>query len=122
MHFDVIRQRSPGSRVRRLAVTLVSRVLSRRSGIVSATTPSISLWTLTLSTRASRLPPGVSDTFLIVSLGFTIESPISRPIAPATGGYTPREIIRIIQGLAGLRLIGADVVEVAPAVRHLPRS
>ncbi len=34
---------------------------------------------------------------------------------PVPGGYTPREVIRILQGFAGLKVIGADIVEVAPA-------
>jgi len=41
-------------------------------------------------------------------------------LAPATGtpepgGWTTRELKRIIRGLAGLNFIGADLVEVAPA-------
>jgi len=44
-------------------------------------------------------------------------------LAPATGtpevgGWTTREVKRIIRGLAGLNFIGADVVEVAPAYDH----
>jgi guanidinopropionase len=33
---------------------------------------------------------------------------------PEVGGLTPREVLRIVRGLAGLRIIGGDVVEVAP--------
>ncbi|RXW18505.1 hypothetical protein EST38_g7341 [Candolleomyces aberdarensis] len=44
-------------------------------------------------------------------------------LAPATGtpepgGWTTRELKRIIRGLAGLNLVGADIVEVAPAYDH----
>lgn len=40
--------------------------------------------------------------------------------APATGtaepgGWTTRELLSILDGLSGLKVIGADVVEVAPA-------
>jgi agmatinase len=40
--------------------------------------------------------------------------------APATGtaepgGWTTRELLTILDGLVGLNVIGADVVEVAPA-------
>ena len=40
-------------------------------------------------------------------------------IAPATGtpesgGWTTREVKRFIKGLEGIRLVGADVVEVSP--------
>ncbi|KAI1393835.1 Arginase/deacetylase [Hypoxylon trugodes] len=34
---------------------------------------------------------------------------------PEPGGWTTRELIRILRGLEGLNLVGADVVEVAPA-------
>ncbi|KDR85666.1 hypothetical protein GALMADRAFT_53499 [Galerina marginata CBS 339.88] len=34
---------------------------------------------------------------------------------PEAGGWTPRELKRIIRGLAGLNFVGADIVEVAPA-------
>jgi len=33
---------------------------------------------------------------------------------PETGGFTPREAQRMLRGLRGLNLIGADVVEVSP--------
>ncbi|KZV60402.1 Arginase/deacetylase [Peniophora sp. CONT] len=41
-------------------------------------------------------------------------------LAPATGtpeagGWTTREVKRIIRGLAGMNIVGADIVEVAPA-------
>lgn len=36
---------------------------------------------------------------------------------PASGGYTPREVIQIIiDGLEGLNIVGADIVEVLPAL------
>ena len=34
---------------------------------------------------------------------------------PEAGGWTSREVIRILRGLEGLNVVGADVVEVAPA-------
>jgi agmatinase len=34
---------------------------------------------------------------------------------PEAGGWTSRELIRILRGLEGLNVVGADVVEVAPA-------
>ncbi|MFI7617029.1 agmatinase [Nonomuraea terrae] len=37
---------------------------------------------------------------------------------PEAGGLTSRELLEILRGLAGCRLIGADVVEVAPAYDH----
>ena len=37
---------------------------------------------------------------------------------PEAGGLTSRELLGILRGLAGMRLVGADVVEVAPAYDH----
>ncbi len=34
---------------------------------------------------------------------------------PEPGGWTSRELIRILRGIEGLNVVGADVVEVAPA-------
>ena len=37
---------------------------------------------------------------------------------PEAGGLTSRELLNILRGLAGLNLVGADIVEVAPAYDH----
>jgi agmatinase len=37
---------------------------------------------------------------------------------PEAGGWSSREAIAVLRGLAGIRLAGADVVEVAPAYDH----
>ncbi|WP_053736690.1 agmatinase [Nocardia sp. NRRL S-836] len=37
---------------------------------------------------------------------------------PEAGGMTSRELLEILRGLRGLNLVGADVVEVAPAYDH----
>lgn len=37
---------------------------------------------------------------------------------PEAGGLTSRELLRILRGLADLNIVGADVVEVAPAYDH----
>jgi agmatinase len=34
---------------------------------------------------------------------------------PEPGGWTTRELIRVLRGIEGLNLVGADIVEVAPA-------
>jgi hypothetical protein len=34
--------------------------------------------------------------------------------APEVGGLTPREVLEVLRGLAGLDVVGGDVVEVAP--------
>ncbi|KAG6851326.1 hypothetical protein H0H93_005724 [Arthromyces matolae] len=50
--------------------------------------------------------------------------PIDPGLAPATGtpesgGWTTRELKRILRGLSGLNFIGVDVVEVSPAYDHV---
>lgn len=37
---------------------------------------------------------------------------------PVPGGLTSREVVRLLRGLAGVRLVGMDVVEVCPALDH----
>jgi agmatinase len=37
---------------------------------------------------------------------------------PEVGGLTSRELLRVLRGLTSLHLVGADVVEVAPAYDH----
>ena len=37
---------------------------------------------------------------------------------PESGGFTSRELLRIIRALDQVNLIGADIVEVAPAYDH----
>ena len=37
---------------------------------------------------------------------------------PEAGGITSRELLEIIRGFRGMNLVGADVVEVAPAYDH----
>ena len=37
---------------------------------------------------------------------------------PEAGGLTSRELLRMIRALADRRIVGADIVEVAPAYDH----
>ena len=37
---------------------------------------------------------------------------------PEAGGMTSRELLGILRGLAGLTVVSADIVEVAPAYDH----
>ena len=37
---------------------------------------------------------------------------------PVPGGLTTRELLGLLRGLAGLRVVGMDVVEIAPALDH----
>ncbi len=37
---------------------------------------------------------------------------------PVPGGLTSREALQLVRGLAGLRLVGMDLVEACPALDH----
>jgi len=58
---------------------------------------------------------GTSPVYL--SLDIDVIDPGLAPATgtPEAGGWTTRELKRIIRGLAGLNFVGADIVEVAPA-------
>jgi agmatinase len=55
-----------------------------------------------------------------VSIDIDVLDPAHAPGTgtPEAGGLTSREVLGILRGLAGTRLVGADVVEVAPAYDH----
>ncbi|MEV4112006.1 agmatinase [Nonomuraea sp. NPDC049695] len=57
---------------------------------------------------------------LYVSVDIDVLDPAHAPGTgtPEAGGLTSRELLEILRGLAGRNLIGADVVEVAPAYDH----
>ncbi|KAK4173848.1 putative agmatinase 1 precursor [Triangularia setosa] len=64
-----------------------------------------------------RLKARVGNANVYVSVDIDVLDPA---YAPATGtaqpgGWTTRELLIILDGLAGLKVVGADVVEVAPA-------
>ena len=62
----------------------------------------------------------VQDRPLYVSIDIDVLDPAHAPGTgtPEAGGFTSREVLGILRGLAGMRLVGADVVEVAPAYDH----
>ncbi|KIJ38429.1 hypothetical protein M422DRAFT_231163 [Sphaerobolus stellatus SS14] len=62
----------------------------------------------------------VGNSPVYLSLDIDVLDPGLAPATgtPEAGGWTMREMKRIIRGLAGLNFVGADVVEVAPAYDH----
>lgn len=67
-----------------------------------------------------RIPPAVTGLQACASIYNTNSIPPLKAFAPATGtaepgGWTTRELLTILDGLVGLNVVGADVVEVAPA-------
>ena len=67
-----------------------------------------------------RIRDRVGDNALYLSIDIDVLDPSHAPGTgtPEIGGMTTREILNVIRGLAGLKLISADVVEVAPAYDH----
>jgi agmatinase len=62
----------------------------------------------------------VADVPVYVSVDIDVLDPAFAPGTgtPEAGGLTSREFLRVLRGLTALNLIGADVVEVAPAYDH----
>ncbi|KAI0713472.1 Arginase/deacetylase [Earliella scabrosa] len=58
----------------------------------------------------------VGDNPVYITLDIDVIDPGMAPATgtPEIGGITTREIKKILQGLAGLKIVGADIVEVAP--------
>mgnify|MGYP000533571253 CR=1 FL=1 len=52
-----------------------------------------------------------------MSIDIDVIDPSAAPATgtPETGGWTTRELRTIVRGLKGINLVGADLVEVAPA-------
>ena len=57
---------------------------------------------------------------LYISVDIDVLDPAHAPGTgtPEAGGITSRELLEIIRGFRGMNLIGADIVEVAPAYDH----
>lgn len=68
----------------------------------------------------AKLRDRIGNRPLYVSIDVDVMDPAHAPGTgtPEAGGITSRELLEILRGLAGLNLIGADVVEVAPAYDH----
>ncbi|KAI0078956.1 Arginase/deacetylase [Panus rudis PR-1116 ss-1] len=59
----------------------------------------------------------VGDNPVYITLDIDVIDPGMAPATgtPEIGGITTREIKKILQGMSGLKIVGADIVEVAPA-------
>jgi len=69
---------------------------------------------------AAELVSRVGDLPVYVSIDVDVMDPAHAPGTgtPAAGGLTSRELLATLRGLTGVNLVGADVVEVAPAYDH----
>ncbi|MCW7946494.1 agmatinase [Streptomyces hygroscopicus] len=73
-----------------------------------------------VSEVADALRQRIGDRPLYVSVDIDVLDPAHAPGTgiPEAGGLTSRGLLEILRGLAGANLVGADVVEVAPAYAH----
>jgi agmatinase len=83
----------------------------------------MSTWELEeIGTRGyiDRIRDRVGDVPLYLSIDIDVLDPAFAPATgtPEVGGFTTRELMKILRGLRGLRLVGGDIVEVAPAYDH----
>ncbi|MBA3363516.1 MAG: arginase family protein, partial [Actinobacteria bacterium] len=69
---------------------------------------------------ADKIRNRLGDTPVYVSIDIDVLDPAFAPGTgtPEAGGLTSREILGILRGLAGVHLVGADIVEVAPPFDH----
>jgi len=64
-----------------------------------------------------RIVEHVGNSKVYLSIDIDVLDPGTAPGTgtPEAGGWTTRELIRILRGIEGLDVVGVDVVEVAPA-------
>ncbi len=68
----------------------------------------------------NRVRERLGDRPVYVSVDIDVLDPAHAPGTgtPEAGGLSSRELLEVLRGLAGLNVIGADVVEVSPAYDH----
>jgi agmatinase len=68
----------------------------------------------------SRMRRRLGDGPVYVSIDIDVLDPAHAPGTgtPEAGGLTSRELLHTLRGLTGLNVVGADIVEVAPAYDH----
>jgi len=81
---------------------------------------SISVGERGVATVAADLRTRIGARPLYVSVDIDVLDPAHAPGTgtPEAGGLSSRELLALIRGLAGLNVVSADVVEVAPAYDH----
>jgi guanidinobutyrase / D-arginase len=68
----------------------------------------------------ARIRERLADAPVYVSIDIDVLDPAHAPGTgtPEAGGLTSRELLGILRGLVGVNVVGADIVEVAPAYDH----
>lgn len=73
-----------------------------------------------IAAAIDRMRARIGQKPLYISIDIDVLDPSHAPGTgtPEAGGLTSRELLRALRGIADLNIIGADVVEVAPAYDH----
>jgi agmatinase len=81
---------------------------------------SMELETIGIDGVVTRIKERVADAPVYISIDIDVLDPAHAPGTgtPEAGGLTSRELLGILRGLAGTRVVGGDVVEVSPAYDH----
>ncbi len=68
----------------------------------------------------ARIRRRLGDAPVYLSIDIDVLDPAAAPGTgtPEAGGMTSRELLNTIRGLQGLNVVGAEIVEVAPAYDH----
>jgi len=76
--------------------------------------------TLGVAGVVERVRSRLGDRPVYISIDIDVLDPAAAPGTgtPEAGGLTSRELLGVLRGLRGLHLVGADIVEVAPAYDH----
>jgi agmatinase len=76
--------------------------------------------TLGIAGVIERVRDRLGDAPVYVSIDIDVLDPAHAPGTgtPEAGGLTSRELLGVLRGLRGLPIVGADIVEVAPAYDH----
>jgi agmatinase len=74
----------------------------------------------TVASVVERMRRRLGDGPVYVSIDIDVLDPAHAPGTgtPEAGGLTSRELLHTLRGLVGLNVVGADIVEVAPAYDH----
>jgi agmatinase len=73
-----------------------------------------------LPSIVGRIRARLGDAPVYVSVDIDVLDPAHAPATgtPEAGGLTSREVLALVRGLRGVRVVSADIVEVAPAYDH----
>jgi agmatinase len=94
--------------------------LADDAGFGFAIVPAMELETSGVSGAVDAIRGRIGDAPTYVSIDIDVLDPSHAPGTgtPEAGGLTSRELLGILRGLAGVNLVGADIVEVSPPYDH----